>query len=344
MSRLRTVLFFLLCWVLAYVLVQLSRWWHRPPSEEPAFSAAYAARLAAQRDRLRPDDGGSFDPDEHRGRVLVVCAAGVKAPEVESWLGELAELYREGLPEAVEVVWLAVGSEEGEVAEAARRWSLPFPAHGDPAGAVAERLNHWVGPALYVVGKWGAVRYSGRLPRAGLRRMLLLLAEEVEDGDHSFFSRQGADIEHRAPDFVLPDLEGDAVALYSLVRSAQAVCLVFVGAELKRGAESAAWLDGLIKEKGPAQVRACVVYSGVSPEAVRGAYGQLPEHVTVLCDESGEVARAFRFEIPPLVLVLNARGTIRYRAGALSPVERVVSTMLRRLGSVRPPASRRLPP
>ena len=82
MSRLRAVLLFLLCVASAYTVVQVSRWWHLPPTEPPLVPVPYAEKLAQQRRRLPQRTSlPTFDLQEHRGRVLVICAGSVGKPE-----------------------------------------------------------------------------------------------------------------------------------------------------------------------------------------------------------------------------------------------------------------------
>jgi hypothetical protein len=115
-KQLRNLLLFLTFWTGAYLLLQVSLWWHIPPPEEPTMPAPYAAKLAEQRERLPPNQGEPpFDPQSYRGRVVVVCAGSAKSAETERWLNQLAQTWREGLPQGVEMVWLGAGSGAEEV-------------------------------------------------------------------------------------------------------------------------------------------------------------------------------------------------------------------------------------
>lgn len=335
MKRLRTVLLFVLCWVAAYLLVQTSRWWHLPPPENPPVPVPYAEKLAQQRQRFGPrEDGPTFDLQEHRGRVLVVCAGGVGKEETERWLRQLARLWAEDFPQGVAVVWLGVGAPPQEVSDLARRLQLPFPAYADPTASAAELLNHRLDPTLYVVGKWSTVRYAGELQPTQLTRMLVMLSKEREDGDRQFFTSRGADVGHLAPDFSLPDPEGRTVSLKSLRGRAPVVCLLFAGADLHSGVTAIGWMEARVSSVGADRLQTCIIYSLVSPAAVRrtlrSARARPPlAGLHVLIDESGEVARMYRLRQPPLSLVICPRGIVRHRGISGHAAAAAISSLLR---------------
>jgi len=339
------MLLFLLCWASAYVLLQLSRSWHLPPSEETVMSRRYAERLAQQRQRFPPgSEPSALDLRQYRGRVLVVCAAAAGGEHTELWLRQLTRAYGEDFPEGVGLVWLAVGSNAEEVSELARRLKLPFPAWADPAGSAAHQLDHRVDPTLYLVGKWGAARYAGELRPAQLKRMLVKLSKERADGQHQFFSSRGADAGHRAPDFTLPDLDGRPVALRSLLGSSPLLGVLFAGAELPTGPRATEWLEGVVAQAGSAQLQMCVIYSLVTPGEVRRAFTRVPPRVRVLSDESGEVARSYRAEEGPVWLIIGPRGIVRYRGDTAGGFVDAVSAFLSHDDPSQRSGSRPLPP
>lgn len=348
MNRLRTVLLFCVFWVGAYLLEQASRRWYHLPSEPPPMSVPYAKRLAEQRQRFTSERRyPPFELDDYRGSVVVVSAGRPGSEETERWLGHLRDLWREGLPEGVEVVWLGVGGEPEEVAEVARRLALPFGWFADPVGATASRLNHRLNPTLYLVGKWGAVRYAGDLQPAKLTRMLAMLTKEQAGGDRQFFTSRGVDEGHLAPEFNLIDLEGKPVSLSQLRASAILVHVLFAGADLRSGAKATASLNRLVNSLGPGRLSAGVIYSLVNPKALgkrSKRYLRRSGRVHVLIDESGEVARTYRLGRPPLWLVIGTRGIIRYRGDSGKTAAATVTGMLRRPSRPRTPGPALLPP
>jgi peroxiredoxin len=306
--------------------------------------APYAAKLAEQRERVRPNQGEPpFDPQSYHGRVVVVCAGSAKSAETERWLNQLAQTWREGLPQGVEMVWLGVGSGAEEVAEVVRRLQLPFPACPDPVGSAAERLNHRIDPSLYIIGKWGEVRYAGDLPGPRLGRMVDMLVKETEGGERQFFTSRGADVGHLAAEFSLADLEGRSVSLRSLLESAPAVCLVFAGPDLVGGSAAAPQLAKLSDAFPGGELRVVLIYSSVTRAQVRAANGQTSQ-VTILVDESGEVARTYQVEAPPELLLIGVRGIIRYRGSSLGDVANLAQGLLPRARPPAPAGGNLLPP
>jgi len=342
--KLRNLLLFLTFCTGTYLLLQASLWWHIPPPEEPMMPAPYAAKLAEQRELLRPNQGEPiFDPQGYRGRVVVVCAGSAKSAETERWLTELARTWKEGLPQGVEMVWLGVGSGAEEVDEVTRRLQLPFPARPDPAGSGAERLNHRIDPSLYVIGKWGEVRYGGELPGPQLSRMVDMLVKETEGGERQFFTSRGVDRGNLAAEFSLVDLEGRPVSLTSLLESAAAVCLVFAGSDLTSGVAATPELARLSDAFPGGELRVVLIYSSLTLPKVREASRRTGQ-VTILVDEAGAVARTYLVEEPPLLLLIGVRGVIRYRGSSLTDVTTLARGLVSR---VRPPPSTRrdlLPP
>jgi peroxiredoxin len=334
--KLRNLLLFLTFCTGTYLLLQASLWWHIPPPEEPTMPAPYAAKLAEQRELLPPNQGEPlFDPQAYRGRVVVVCASSATSAETERWLTELARTWKEGLPQGVEMVWLGVGSGAEEVAEVVRRLQLPFPAKPDPAGSGADRLNHRIDPSLYIIGKWGEVRYAGELPGPRLGRMMDMLVKETEGGERQFFTSRGADRGNLAAEFSLVDLEGRPVSLRSLLESAAAVCLVFAGSDLTSGVAATRELARLSDAFPGGELRVVLIYSSVTLPKVREA-SRGTGQVTILVDESGAVARTYLVEEPPLLLLIGVRGIIRYRGSSLTDVTNLARGLASR---VRPPPS-----
>lgn len=306
--------------------------------------APYAAKLAAQQELLPPNQSEpAFDPKEYVGRVLVVCAGNAKKAETERWLSELAQTWREGLPPGVEVVWLAVGSGPEEVADVVRRLPLPFRAWPDPTGSSAERLNHRIDPSLYVIGKWGDVRYVGDWPGAQLGRMVDLLLKETEGSDRQFFTSRGVDVGHVAPEFSLSDLEGKPVSLAALLASARVLCLVFAGPELRRGSGATPALVRLREAFPEGQLAVALIYSSLALPEVRGAQGEA-SRIAILVDESGEVARMYQVEETPLCLLIGGRDIIRYRGTSLSDVANLAQGFLPGVRPSPPTGRDLLPP
>ena len=343
MRKLRNLLLFLTFCTGTYLLLQASLWWHVPPAEEPVMPVPYAAKLTEQRELLPPHQGEpTFDPQGYRG-LVVVCAGSAKSAETERWLTELAQTWKEGLPQGVEMVWLGVGSGAEEVAEVVRRLRLPFPASPDPTGSGAERLNHRIDPSLYVIGKWGEVRYSGELPGPQLSRMVDMLLKETEGGDRQFFTSRGVDRGNLAPEFSLADLEGRPVSLRSLLESAAAVCLLFAGSDLATGVAATGELARSSDAFPGGKLRVVLIYSSLTLPQVRTVNGQTGQ-VTVLVDQSGAVARTYLVEEPPLLLLIGVRGIIRYRGSSLIDVTTLARGLVSRVRPPPPTGGGLLPP
>jgi peroxiredoxin len=201
-------------------------------------------------------------------------------------------------------------------------------------GRGPRRWTHRIDPSLYIIGKWGEVRYAGDLPGPRLGRMVDLLVKETEGGDRQFFTSRGADVGHLAAEFSLADLAGSSVSLGSLLESAAAVCLVFAGSDLVSGLAETPQLAKLSGAFPGGELRVVLIYSSVTRAQVRAANGQTSP-VTILVDESGELARTYQVEEPPVLLLIGVRGIIRYRGSSLSDVVNLARGTLTR---ARPPA------
>jgi hypothetical protein len=211
------------------------------------------------------------------------------------------------------VVWLGVGDDASAVSQAARRLQVPFESWADPDGWIASSFNHWRSPTLYVLGKWGAVRYAGELEPARLQRMLTMLTRETPEGDHQYFATVGSDIGHRAPDFAAIKPDGDSVRLESLLHNTQLVCLLFAGSNLKGARPAVGWMVDLVDEVGSERLTACIIFTGVEPPAISSVYGSPPSGVLIVADPEGEATRLYRADEPPIWVLLGPRGRVLYR-------------------------------
>jgi peroxiredoxin len=220
---------------------------------------------------------------------------------------------------------------------------LPFPAWPDPTGSAADRLNHRIDPSLYIVGKWGEVRYAGDLPGAQLGRMVAMLAKETEGSDRQFFTSRGVDVGCLAPEFTLSDLEGRSVGLKSLLGSASLLCLVFAGSDLANGTAATPKLVQLGDAFAASGLRVALIYSFLAPSQVREAHGH-GSGFTILVDESGEVARTYQLGEPPLLFLIGVHGLIRYRGSSLSDVASLAGEPQLRARPAPPAGHNPLPP
>ncbi|HVP69376.1 MAG TPA: TlpA disulfide reductase family protein [Anaeromyxobacteraceae bacterium] len=114
--------------------------------------------------------GGTLDLSALRGKVVAVNFWATWCGPCNDEIPALAEAWREGRGRCSEIVGVTEESAREDVAEAVRRFAIPYPVVLDPRGEVARRFGVTGYPRTYVLDAEGRVRkvFTGRLSKGRL--------------------------------------------------------------------------------------------------------------------------------------------------------------------------------
>ncbi|MHC4248161.1 MAG: TlpA family protein disulfide reductase [Planctomycetota bacterium] len=291
---------------------------HSGARRAAAAVAAIACMLACSM-RTRPTSRTGPSPAEavpevisrHRGQVLVLLLGMPGCPGT----GRAAEFlgrYARTKPEGVALLHLDVPP-PGRLLPAPEAGSDEFPHELDAGREVADRLEFFYYPTLYILDKEGHERFQGGCEPGRLEEMVAaVLAEKPGDEKH-VFTRPLPKVGSPAPDFSGTDLDGKAVKLADILGK-KATFLYFGSPDCPFSARATAVLPALSERLGPMGVAVAVVNVGGSADEVRDFYAENAPGITVVSDPDRAISDGkYAVRTVPFFYVLDAKGRIAMR-------------------------------
>jgi len=281
-------------------------------------AAAAAYYLATQKPTSTEWDG---DPatlmGSYHGRVLVLLL-GMEGCNGTHAATEFLKKYVEQLPDGASIVRLDVPPPVGEfkTADAAK---LPFACGIDKDRLIAEQLDFFYYPTLYIFDRDGELRFSGGCDPERVPQMVAEIAGEAPGGEAPAAEAAGAEkhtytpplpaVGTTAPAFTGTTLDGKTVALDEL-RGTNATVLIFAKTKCRftmRAFPGMKQLADGFRDKG---VSLAIVNRGEPVDVIRPIYAERAPGVTVVVDESREITNAYSVTAAPFVFLLDAEGRI----------------------------------
>lgn len=246
----------------------------------------------------------------HRGRVLVLLL-GMDGCTGTAAATPILKDYAARKVRGVSVVRLDVPPPVGEFKTLAAG-SLPF-AHGiDAERLVADELDFFYYPTLYIFDPQGELRFAGGCDKDRLPKMVSeILAEKPGEKKHVYTPPLPAE-GTRAPAFSGRTLDGDAVTLEEL-RGERATVLIFAKTKCRFTMKAFAGMQQLHELFRDKQVAAVIINREESPDVIRPIYAKHAPGVTVIHDEQAEITRSYGVNAAPFCFVLDGEGTITKR-------------------------------
>lgn len=287
-------------------------------------------------------DGGRFRLADQRGKVVVLEWFNPRCPVVRRAHGEggaLAELPGRAIADGV--VWVAINSgapgEQGtgpeENTEGARALGVDYPVLLDESGWVGAAYGAKTTPTMVVIDTRGIVRYLGGHDDGKGRNLVAEALEAVRAGGDvpaprtraygcSVKYSARADVGLVAPDFTLPDLDGEEHTLSDLrgkvvvLEWFNPLCPVVGQAHGEGGS-----LQGAAERWAERDVVWLAINSGApgkqghDPAENRRAAERWHLAHPILRDEAGRVGRAYGATTTPQMFVIDRRGVVVYAGG-----------------------------
>lgn len=247
----------------------------------------------------------------HRGKVLVILLGMPGCPGTARATEFLTEFARTK-PDGVAVMRLDVPP-PGETLAPTEGGSEDFPYELDADREVADRLEFFYYPTLYILDKDGHERFQGGCEPGRLEEMVAaVLAEKPGDEKHVFTPPLPA-VGSAAPDFSGVDLEGKAVGLADL-RGEKATLLYFGSPDCPFSAEATVLLMALVEEFGAKGAAVAIVNVGDSVDRARALYAESAPGIPVVSDPEREISEgSYGVRTVPFFYVLDASGKIAAR-------------------------------
>ena len=243
----------------------------------------------------------------YHGRVLVLLL-GMEGCNGTHAATEFLKKYVEQLPDGASIVRLDVPPPVGEfkTADAAR---LPFACGIDKDRLIAEQLDFFYYPTLYIFDRDGELRFSGGCDPERVPQMVAEIAGEAPGAEKHTYTPPLPAVGTTAPAFTGTTLDGKTVALDEL-RGTNATVLIFAKTKCRftmRAFPGMQQLADSLRDKG---VAVAIVNRGEPAEVIRPIYAERAPGVTVVVDESRAITNAYSVTAAPFLFLLDAEGRI----------------------------------
>ncbi|MBN1917332.1 MAG: redoxin domain-containing protein [Verrucomicrobia bacterium] len=280
----------------------------------------------------RPEAGRSWDGDpatlmsSHKGRVLVLLLGMEGCPGTRAATEFLGD-YIEEMPEGASVVRLDVPPPDGQT-NAADAAKLPVVYGVDRDRLVADTLEFFYYPTLYVLDGDGEVRFSGECDPERVPQMVAeILAEKPGDKKHVYTPPLPA-AGTAAPSFTGVTLAGDVAALDGM-RGAKGTVLVFATTACPFSVGAMPAMQQLAEDFRGQGVAVIVVNWGEAADVIQPIYADRAPGLTVIVDEAREISGAYNIGVAPFAFVLDADGKVAARMPyTLDDATRAVNVLL----------------
>jgi thiol-disulfide isomerase/thioredoxin len=247
--------------------------------------------------------------ERSRGQVLVLLMGMEGCPNTQRGTEELAG-YAAKRPAGVTIVRVDAPPPAEEPAPAPE-WAHPYAYVLDARRELADRLEFFFYPTLYVLDWEGTVRYSGKLDLDDLRRMIGEIQAEG-GGAKKIYTPALPPVGARGADFKAKKPDGSDVDLAS-VRGPKGVFLYFTSTTCPfsvRGLPAMAQLARRFDDKG---IGFAVINKPETVENIGKVCAENAPGIPVIVDADATICRAYGVEPVPFFYLLDGKGAIAER-------------------------------
>lgn len=235
-------------------------------------------------------DAGGDIVVQGKGSVLVALLGMPGCPGTEAATKFLSE-YSRAKKESVKVCRIDVPL-PGKTLEPAGNINAGFDYTVDSDRTIADRLEFFFYPTLYIFDRDGVVRFSGGCEPDKVKTMVAELVAEVPGTPKKMYTQPMVKTGDVVEDFSISDSEGNSVALSDLCGEA-GVILFFSSTTCPFSMEAADDLDRLKKDYAADKLTYAVVSFGQPADKVRGVYSQKTPDCRLVVDADCSISKKY---------------------------------------------------
>lgn len=271
--------------------------------------------LAAGSSNGTPDPLGSL-LKAHHGRVLVLlmgrdgCSGTAKATT-------LLHEYASTKPQGVSIVRLDVPL-LNETLKLSSEWKHPFPRSVDTGRRIADRLDFFYYPTLYVFDRQGEERYVGGCDMNKLPTMVREILAEKPGSKKKIYTQPMPAVGESAPSFTAKTLAGNSADLKSLLGK-QGLLILFARTSCGFCRRELANFNNLAERFRGEGVNVVIINQGEDLDAIRPVYEKDCASMQVLWDQDGAIFKSFGVDAVPFYFLLDADGKVIGRRSFTHP-------------------------
>lgn len=258
---------------------------------------------------ISSSDGSEFLAP-HKGEVLVALLGTQGCPGTEDGTKFLAE-YNKTRPEGVSIMRVDVPAPGGKV-KRVTTWTAGFEYAVDEDRDLAERLDFFYYPTLYILDRDGEMRYSGACDDGVKDVVKALLAEKPGD-PKPMFSPTMLEVGEKAESFSLKSLQGNTVS-FDDIRGKEATLLIFNSTTCPFSKKAVISAPELASKFSPKGASIAVMDRGSPETDLKSFYMEKIPDIPVLLDPDCTVSQdTFGVTAVPFFYIFDKNGAVAYR-------------------------------
>jgi peroxiredoxin/thiol-disulfide isomerase/thioredoxin len=246
----------------------------------------------------------------YKGKVLVLLLGMPDCPGTRA-ATEFLNGYVKEKPEGVEILRLDVATPEGKLSDPEP--GIAIPRQVDTGRRVAQKLEFFYYPTLYLIDRDGVVRFAAGCDPEKVTGMVKELVAEKPGAEKKMFTPPLLPVGKPMPAFAGKTLTGEEKKLADL-KGTRAMLLLFGATSCPFSNQALEALPPILKDYGPKGVALAVVTRSPVTEETKKLHDQKAPGVTVLADPEDKIGMEL-CHVPavPFFFVLDAAGNVSAR-------------------------------
>lgn len=245
--------------------------------------------------------------NDNRGRVLIVLLGREGCPGTAR-ATEALDGYVAEKPEQVSIVRLDVPLPR-EKLEPTKEWKHPFPCFVDDGRKIADKLEFFYYPTLYVFDAQGEKRYVGACDKDKVADMVREILAEKPDAKKKIYTLPMPDVGERAPAFSGTTLAGKTDDRVSLTGK-RGLMMIFARTSCRFSAADIPQFKDIADRYRDKGVGVVIVNQGQELDTIKPVYDKQCAGVPVIWDRNGDICKAFGVDAVPFFFVVDDSGKI----------------------------------
>jgi len=251
----------------------------------------------------------------HQGKVLLLLLGREDCPGTAKATAVL-DAYVPRKPADVDVVRLDVPL-PGETLKVGG-WTHPFPRELDADRAVADGLEFFYYPTVYVFDRGGELRFAGGYDAERLETMAKEIGAEQPGQPKKSYTLPLPPIGSPAPPLAARTLTGQDATLATL-RGGRATMLVFSRTSCPFSMQALPAVKSMADTHRSKGIAVVLINQGEDQGQIRPVYEKQAPGVPVVWDATGEICKAYGVDTVPFFFLLNKDGAIAQRRSFTPP-------------------------
>jgi peroxiredoxin len=273
---------------------------------------------------------------QHQGKVLIVLMGREGCPGTAQATAFL-DGYAGRKSAGVDIIRLDVPLPDENMA-VSPKWDHQFPRLVDQGRRLADEVEFFYYPTLYVFDRQGQLRYTGACDGQRVEAMAGEMLVEKPNGPKKNYAVIMPAKDQPAPSFTGTTLAGKSATLAEL-RGQAGMVLVFAKTNCPFTIEALPAVRDLAAQQQPKGVAVAIINNGEQLETIRPVYAKHTPAVPVVWDASGEISKSYGVDVTPFFFLLDKDGKVA-AASAFTPAA-ATSAVAGLLGQAgEPPAYR----